>query len=73
MEARSWGGGGGWPTTGLGLLSPKLSPRERPTERGNTVLTNPPAAGTRGRALVRRGALRVGGSRTHSRESDYSL
>lgn len=67
------GGVGGWPTTGLGLLSPKLSPRERPTERGNTVRTNPPRLQEPRGRLGGRGALVVGGSRTRSRESDYSL
>ena len=36
MKARSWGWGGGWPTTGLGLLGPKLSPGESSGPRQGT-------------------------------------
>lgn len=33
-----------------GVIQPQAESLERPTERGNTVRTNPPAAGTSGKA-----------------------
>lgn len=46
------GGVGGRPTTGLGLLSPKLSPRERPTERGTQCEPTHPSCRNRGKGLA---------------------